>query len=134
MSRTSLQYQLPKKAGQFEAVDIPYPTPEKGEICVRTKAIGLNPVDWKRQTFGLLVESWPVVLGMDAAGIVEAVGDGVEGFNVGDEVFCLVGRSNRAGAFQEVIAAPSVLVAKKPESLTFEEAAALPYVTLHLSR
>lgn len=126
MSRTSLQLQLPQKAGQFEAVSIPYPFPTPGEICIRTKAIALNPVDWKRRDLGVLVDTWPVVLGIDAAGVVESVGDTVDGFNVGDEVFCLVGRSNRAGAFQEVVAAPSFLVARKPSSLTFEEAASLP--------
>lgn len=126
MSRTSLQYQLPEKGGQFTTVPVPYPVPNEGEVCVRTRAIALNPVDWKRRLSGLMVDTWPVVLGMDAAGVIESVGDGVKEFNIGDEVFCLVGRSNRAGAFQEVIAAPSFLVGKKPALLTFEEAASLP--------
>lgn len=126
MSRTSLQYQLPEKAGQFVAVPVPHPTPEKNEVCIRTKAIALNPVDWKRHLLGLLVDSWPVVLGMDAAGIIESVGDGVDGLKVGDEVFCLVGRNNRMGAFQEVIVAPSFMVAKKPKYLSFEDAASIP--------
>lgn len=117
---------MPEKGGQFAAVSIPYPEPGRGEVCIRTKAIALNPVDWKRHQLGLLVETWPVVLGMDAAGVIESVGDGVENFNVGDEVFCLVGRSNRAGAFQEVIASPSFTVAKKPDFLTFEEASSVP--------
>ncbi len=78
------------------------------------------------------MESWPVVLGIDAAGIVDSVGESVTNVKAGDEVFSLCGVDNRKGAFQEVITVPSYFVAKKPASWTFEEAASLPYVLLEV--
>jgi NADPH:quinone reductase-like Zn-dependent oxidoreductase len=126
MSKTSLQYQLPSQGGTFTKVSTPYPTPGPEEICIRTKAIALNGLDWKARNFGVEVKSWPAVLGIDAAGIVDSVGESVKDFKAGDEVFSICGLNTRAGAFQEVITVPSYLVAKKPASLTFEEAASLP--------
>lgn len=126
MSTTSLQYQLPGKAGKFATMPIPHPVPGPDEVCIRTKAIALNPVDWKIHAFGILVSSWPVVLGSDAAGVVDSVGEDVKGLEPGDEVFCLAGGSNQAGAFQEIMTIPLHMVAKKPAFLTFEEAASLP--------
>ena len=73
-----------------------------------------------------MVESWPAVLGVDVAGIVDSVGESVKDFKVGDEIFSACGMSVRAGAFQEIVTVPSFLVAQKPSSLTFEEAASLP--------
>jgi NADPH:quinone reductase-like Zn-dependent oxidoreductase len=73
-----------------------------------------------------MVQSWPAVLGFDAAGIIDSVGESVKDFKSGDEVFSLCGMDTRAGAFQEIITVPSYSVARKPASLTFEEAASLP--------
>jgi len=126
MSKTSLQYQIPKQGGSFTDVSVPHPTPGPDEICIRTRAVALNPLDWKSRAFGVMVQSWPAVLGVDAAGVIDSVGESVKDFEPGDEVFTLCGMGNRAGAFQEIITVPSHLVAKKPVSLTFEEAASLP--------
>ncbi|MCJ1391899.1 hypothetical protein MMC18_004766 [Xylographa bjoerkii] len=126
MSKTSLQYQLPQKGGSFTKVSVPHPTPGPNEICIRTRAVALNPVDWKNRAFGVTVQSWPTVLGIDAASVIDSVGESIKDFEPGDEVFGLGGMGNRAGAFQEIITVPSSLVAKKPASLTFEEAASLP--------
>ena len=71
------------------------------------------------------MQSWPAVIGHDAAGVINSVGDSVKDFKLGDEVFSLCGLDNRGGAFQEIVTVPSHLVAKKPASLTFEEAASL---------
>ena len=73
-----------------------------------------------------MVESWPAVLGIDGAGIVEGVGQGVNNFKAGDEVFSLFGHDPKAASFQEVSVVPEIFVAKKPSNLTFEEAASLP--------
>ena len=70
------------------------------------------------------MQSWPAVIGNDAAGVIDSVGDSVKGFKLGDEVFSLC-FGNRGGAFQEIVTVPSHHVAKKPASLTFEEAASL---------
>jgi NADPH:quinone reductase-like Zn-dependent oxidoreductase len=126
MSKTSLQYQLPSQGATFTKATIPYPTPGPDEICIRTKAIALNGLDWKARNFGVMVQSWPAVLGIDATGVIDSVGESVKGFKSGDEVFSICGMDARAGAFQEVITVPSHFVAKKPASLTFEEAASLP--------
>lgn len=126
MSGTSVQYQLSKPGGSFTKAYVPHPVPGPEEICIRTKAVGLNPLDWKSRAFGIMVQSWPAVLGVDAAGIIDAVGESVKDFQPGDEVLSLCGMGNRAGAFQEIITVLSHLVAKKPSSLSFEEAASLP--------
>ena len=126
MSKTSVQSQLLEKGGAFAKASVPLPTPAADEICIRIKAIGLNPLDWKARAFGVMIQAWPTVLGVDCSGIVESVGSSVTAFQPGDEVFSLCGMSNRAGAFQEVVAVPSHQAAKKPSSLSFEEAASLP--------
>jgi NADPH:quinone reductase-like Zn-dependent oxidoreductase len=126
MSKTSLQYQVLKQGGLLTKVSIPHPTPGPNEMCIRTRAVALNPLDWKSRTFGVMVESFPAVLGADAAGVIDSVGESVKDFKAGDEVFSLCGLDNRKDAFQEIITVPSHFVAKKPASLTFEEAATLP--------
>lgn len=96
-------------------------------MSIRTKAIALNPLDWKSRNLGVMVSSWPTVLGLDAGGVVESVGESVKAFKPGDEVFAHRGLGgNRSSAFQEIMTVPSNLVAKKPASITFEEAASLP--------
>ena len=105
---------------------VPFPAPGSNEICVRTKAVALNPLDWKNRAFGVTVQSWPAVLGIEAAGVIESVGLSVRDFEPGDEVLCLGSMDNQGATFQEIITVPSHHVAKKPASLTFEEAASLP--------
>ncbi|KAJ5117916.1 hypothetical protein N7448_004432 [Penicillium atrosanguineum] len=128
---TSVQYQLPAKGGHFALVPVPM-APDLGpnEISIRTKAIGLNGLDWKNRAFGIMIQVWPAVLGVDASGIVQAVGNEVQGFQPGDEVFSLAGIEPKAGAFQEIFTVPAHFVAKKPSSLTFEEAASLPIISV----
>jgi NADPH:quinone reductase-like Zn-dependent oxidoreductase len=88
--------------------------------------VGLNGLDWKNRAFGIMIQAWPAVLGVDAAGVVEAVGDEVTAFQPGDEVFSLAGMEPKAGAFQELFTVPAHFVGKKPSALTFEQAASLP--------
>ncbi|KAL4757020.1 chaperonin 10-like protein [Aspergillus foveolatus] len=126
MSDTVLQYQLSGPNGHFAQVIVPRPTAGPNEVCVRTKAVALNPLDAKKLASGVAVDSWPVVLGNYAAGVVESVGDAVDDFKPGDEVFLVCGRENRSSAFQGVITILSRAVAKKPAHLSFEEAASLP--------
>ena len=126
MSKTVTQLQVEKKGHPFSKVIVPAPTPGPEEVCIRAKAVALNPLDWKSRAFGVMVQSWPAVFGVDAAGIVDSVGNNVKDFQPGDEVFCLCGMSTRAGAFQEIITVPPHLVAKKPTTLSFEEASSIP--------
>lgn len=111
-------------------VDLPEPSLLSRDLLVEVVAIGVNPVDTKiRATLGELPLDPPRVLGWDAAGRVLAVGPEVAGFSVGDEVF-YAGDLTRAGCNARRQAVDSRLVALKPASLSFEDAAALPLVAL----
>ena len=114
--------------------EVPRPEAGDGELLVRVLAAGINPVDWKTRRNGGLMKSRgvepPVILGWDISGVVEAVGPGVEGFVVGDEVFGLVGFPKAIGAYAEYAAVPAAQVARKPANISHEEAAALPLVAL----
>ena len=77
---------LQSKLGEFALATRDVPTPGAGDILVKNEAVGLNPVDWKVKTYGLFIEEYPVILGFDAAGTVETVGEGVTAFKKGDRV------------------------------------------------
>lgn len=82
-------------------------------------------MDNKSVSYGVMVERWPAVLGLDNAGVIEAVGSNVPSFKPGDEVFGL-GTDRKGAAFQEIAVVSPTSIAKKPASLTFEEAVSLP--------
>ena len=84
---TSRALFLTKKIGAFAVGTKALPTPGPGEILVKEAAIGLNPLDWKIQAYGLFVTDFPAILGSDAAGEVAAVGEGVTQFKKGDKVY-----------------------------------------------
>lgn len=112
---------------EFEA-EMPEPKPM--DLRVKVRAVALNPVDTKiRKSLGAEALDTPRILGFDAAGIVDAVGSEVSGFSVGDEVY-YAGDVTRSGSNSEYQTVDSRLVAKKPASSSFEEAAALPLVAL----
>ena len=75
--------------GDFAVQDTDVPTPARGEILVRVEATALNPADWKIVAYnvGGVIRQYPAVLGSDAAGVVEAVGEGVRRVSVGDRVY-----------------------------------------------
>ena len=109
--------------------DIARPQPGQGEVLIRVKAASVNPVDWAIRE-GYLAEyvSLPVTLGVDLAGDIEALGDGVEGFQVGDAVYAAAGA--RGGGFAEYTALGAGQVARKPQSLNYVEAASVPHAAL----
>ena len=97
---------------------------------MKVAAVSVNPVDAKvRKLLGGTLQNPPRVLGFDAAGVVEGVGSEVTGFSVGDEIF-YSGDVTRAGSNAEFQTVDSRLVAKKPVTWSFEEAAAVPLVAL----
>lgn len=115
--------------------DVDDPVPGAGEVLVRVRASSLNAADWHvmrgdpsivrildRKTFGWRAPR-QAVRGHDVAGVVEAVGPGVIGFAVGDEVF---GEAPGEGAFAELVATRADVLVPKPAELTFDQAAAIP--------
>lgn len=77
---------LLEKQGDFAVRDVETPKPGPGELLVQVKAAGLNPRDWKIQATGLFIKEYPTILGIDGAGVVKEVGEGVTDFIVGDNV------------------------------------------------
>ena len=113
----------------FEERDVERPDPGPGEVLVRVIASGTNPIDAKFRAMGdsMGLEA-PLVLGADVSGVVEDVGPGVTAFSPGDEVYYApeVFGPGSNGGYAEYHLAPEYLVARKPESLSHEEAAAVP--------
>lgn len=102
---------------------------------VRVKATSVNPVDWKiREGYlqGAFPHHLPIVPGWDVAGVVEAVGPAVtNGLQLGDDVWGYLRRDDVAvGTSAELVPAPQRMVTRKPESLSFEEAAAFPLAAM----
>jgi NADPH:quinone reductase-like Zn-dependent oxidoreductase len=138
----------------LEYADAPDPTIKANEVLVEVKACALNHLDvWARGGLPGIKIPLPHILGNDIAGVVREVGELVSWVRAGDEVMlqpgvscghcveCLAGRDNlcreydiigyrRHGGYAELVAAPAVNVIPKPTNLSWEEAAALPLVTV----
>jgi NADPH:quinone reductase-like Zn-dependent oxidoreductase len=119
-------------AGDSPAItDIPTPEVTEGSVLVRVRAAALNPID-NAIAAGMLSQmlphEYPLVLGRDASGVVEAVGAGVDHVQVGDEVLghVLLAPPLQAGTLAEFALIPGASVAAKPVGLDFATAAALP--------
>ena len=102
------------------------------ELLVRLKAAGVNPIDTKiRQRGAFYPNRMPAILGCDGAGVVEAVGSGVQQFQVGDAVyFCNGGLGGHPGNYAEFAVVDERFAAAKPKSLSFAVAAAAPLVLI----
>ena len=112
--------------------DAPRPHPGAGEVLVRIHAAGINPVDWKireGQLKAMLHHAFPLVLGWDLSGVVEALGPNLTRLKVGDEVFSRPDIA-RDGAYAEFIVVRESELALKPKSLDHIHAAALPLAGL----
>jgi NADPH:quinone reductase-like Zn-dependent oxidoreductase len=99
--------------------EIDRPEPGDGEVLVRVRAISVNPIDWKYRR-GLAQKPLPAVLGNDISGVVEESRD--PAFAAGEEVFGIAA----SGGYAEYAVSPAGLLARKPEGLSDEQAAALP--------
>jgi NADPH:quinone reductase-like Zn-dependent oxidoreductase len=121
-------------ADVLELTEQPDPHIGPDTLLVRVKAASVNPVDWKvreGRLEGLLDTVFPAVPGWDVAGVVEQVGLDTPEFQVGDEVYGYVRKDVvQGGTFAELVAAPVRTLARKPASLSFEEAAAVPLAGL----
>jgi zinc-binding alcohol dehydrogenase family protein len=111
-------------------IEIPRPVPRARDLLVKVQAISVNPVDTKRRRRETPATSPDyMLLGYDAAGVVEAVGSEVELFKVGDEVF-YAGAMDRPGTNGEFHLVDERIVGPKPVSLSFSEAAAMPLTSI----
>ncbi|WP_141432255.1 zinc-binding alcohol dehydrogenase family protein [Bacillus sp. 03113] len=110
-------------------VTIPKPKAEGKDILVKVKAISINPVDTKVRAPKDKKEETPKILGWDASGVVEEVGPNCTLFKPGDEVF-YAGSITRPGTYSEYQIVDERIVAKKPQSFNFAEAAALPLTAI----
>ena len=86
MSQLQKALYLVAKQGSFALGSAPIPHPGPGEILIKQAAAGLNPIDMKIQTVGLFIKDYPAILGLDLAGTVEEVGEGVTNVRKGDRV------------------------------------------------
>lgn len=114
--------------------EITTPEPGPGELRVRVAYAGVNPADWKNRQ-GMLAAFrpyvFPCVIGFDAAGVVEKLGDGVNGFAIGDRVFTPTNHGQGGqGSYAEFAIANADRVAHIPESMSYAQAAALPVAAL----
>lgn len=119
---------------QLRMMELPRPEPRPGEVLIRIKAAGVNPVDGKIRQ-GLLKQRMPnflpIVIGWDAAGVIEGLGEGVTGFSLGQPVFAYCRTTTiQHGTYAEFIAVPASSIAPKPSNLSFEEAATIPLAGL----
>ncbi|EJC75270.1 Zn-dependent oxidoreductase, NADPH:quinone reductase [Rhizobium leguminosarum bv. trifolii WSM2012] len=120
---------------QYE--DAPKPQITEKDVLVRVHAVGLNPPDWYlREGFKALTPEWrpkvdfPAIAGTDISGVVEAVGDDVSGFSVGDEVYSMVrfpsGLAGGSRGYAEYVAVSPSELAHKPKGIDHVRAAAAP--------
>jgi alcohol dehydrogenase len=120
------------KNAEFQSGELPKPSVKAGHVLVRVAASSVNTVDTMIRQLGKdlpLSPALPAVLGMDFAGTVEAIGEGVSSFAPGDEVYgCAGGLADLQGALAEYMLADFRLIAHKPKTLSMREAAALPLV------
>jgi NADPH:quinone reductase-like Zn-dependent oxidoreductase len=118
----------------LQLTEIEKPTPAKGEVLIKVKAISINPVDWKTRkgtgVYGRLKEQNPLIIGWDISGVVESVGDDIVEFKTGDEVFGMVNFPGHGKAYAEYVAAPATHLALKPANISHEEAAAATLAAL----
>ncbi|KAG2123763.1 chaperonin 10-like protein [Suillus clintonianus] len=118
---------LPEKQGNFKVGSRSIPSPGIGQLLVKVHSAALNPVDYKIQDDGIFVTHYPAVLGVDIAGIVEELGEGVENFRKGDKVLAHGNPSIiDQGAFQQYSLTVATSTAKIPSSQSFDSAATVP--------
>lgn len=111
----------------LEVQNVPKPTPGNGEVLVKVEAASVNPLDiqTRRGDYAEYIAA-PFKMGVDVSGTVEAVGDGVVSLAVGDEVFYSTRVLSNEGGYAEYHVEQAQLIAKKPEGLSFVDAASLP--------
>ncbi|KAJ7895497.1 GroES-like protein [Mycena olivaceomarginata] len=113
---------IPSAKAPFVLGPLPIPAPNKGEVRLKIVSVALNPLTCAQHDYDIFMPEYPAVIGSDIAGVVDEVGDGVEGFAKGDEVFAGV----LFGGFQQYTTLPAAILIHKPKNLSFDEAVTFP--------
>src|SRR5690348_3709868 len=130
MKAVGLYQYLPiEKPDSLVDLELPKPEPTGRDLLVSVEAVSVNPVDTKVRASGKPARTTPLMLGWDAAGVVDSVGPAVERFKPGDTVF-YAGDITRPGSNSEYQLVDERIVGYRPHSLRVEEAAALPLVSI----
>lgn len=119
---------LLKEKGNMENLyidEVPVPSPLEDEVLIEVHAVGLNPVDYKLVEQGHEEWTYPFILGLDVAGVVAKVGANVNNVQIGDRV-AYHGDLKKPGGYAQYAIAPAHVLARIPEHVMFEEAAAVP--------
>ncbi|KAE9395159.1 GroES-like protein, partial [Gymnopus androsaceus JB14] len=116
---------LEKALGSFMVANAPIPKPGPGKVSIKVISSALNPVDWKIQAFDFGVK-YPAIIGVDIAGDVEEIGEGVQGFSKGDKVFCQGTFVSEMGGFQQYALNPAEIVGKIPSNIDYAQASSIP--------
>ncbi|KAL5321972.1 hypothetical protein ACEPPN_009937 [Leptodophora sp. 'Broadleaf-Isolate-01'] len=130
MSQNQAAWMPSAGAYPFTIGNAAFPKPGPGQVVIKNAAVAINPVEWRIQKLGRYLNSFPFILGEDAAGTVEEVGPGVTRFQKGQRVIAhcvgiMTGKAENA-AFQNYTLAFETLMAELPPSISFEEGAVLP--------
>ncbi|KAL5504373.1 hypothetical protein ACEPAH_8447 [Sanghuangporus vaninii] len=112
--------------GEFRVRSKAIQKPGPGELLVKVHATALNPVEWKIRERNIFIKHYPAILGSDAAGTVEEIGENVQGFVKGDRVLYQGWFSNDKATFQQFTVVPAEITAKIPSNISFDEAASVP--------
>ena len=114
----------------IQILDVPQPSVGPGQLLVRAHAVGVGPWDALiREGHSGVPQTLPLIPGSDVAGIVDALGPGVTGFAVGDQVYGLT-NGHFTGGYAEYAAVSTASMARKPRNLSFIEAASVPVVAV----
>src|ERR1700733_9597163 len=114
----------------LQMAEVPKPSVSSKQVSVKVKAVSINPLDWKirKGEMKLMTGSkFPKRIGIDFAGVIDAIGEEVKTFKAGDEVFGVV-NSMKEGALGEFVLVPATSVWRKPAKINFAQAASIPVV------
>src|SRR6185437_10524354 len=117
------------RQGKARFTSVPLPKPGPGEVRIEVRAAGVNPADWKiaravsQPGMAARYGSHPI-LGLEAAGIIDAVGPSVSGWRRGEPVIAITRPPH--GSFAHFTVVSTTFIAPKPRSMTYEEAAGIP--------
>ena len=128
--QNSAAWLMKKQDATHVVSDAPYNKPEPDELVIKTKAVAINPADVAVQQKGIIIDTYPAILGCDVAGVVEEVGSSIQDFQPGDRVIGqakpLPGGIYKYSGFQQYVVLKMPLIAKIPPNATYTDATVLP--------